>query len=183
MLSLATPALGLDGVTLRAAGSWADEAFRRRVRERRDVQQLQYERGIVPNPVAHHNAAPRFVTRTISFVTSKGLVQTWRRARRGADQTNRPQPLPNCRRRLQNFSRLRLASAARLLPASTWFLPISIPTTSAPKRAIGTAVVPSPQPSKARSGGVISRGSTTASPHCRMNAAISVKSPFCPTTL
>jgi hypothetical protein len=85
------------------------------VRERRDVQQLQYERGIVPNPVAHHNASPRFVTRTISFATSKGLVQTWRRARRGADQTNRPQPLP----KLQ-------ASPLKLQPAQARFRSSSV---------------------------------------------------------
>ena len=56
---------------------------------------------------------------------------------------------------------------------------MSIPTTSAPNRARGTAVVPSPQPrSKTRSGVVIPRDLTTASPDCRIKAAISVKSPF-----
>src|SRR5262245_35407033 len=56
---------------------------------------------------------------------------------------------------------------------------MSIPTTSAPKRARGIAVVPSPQPrSKTLSGGVMPRDFTRASPDCRMRAAISVKSPF-----
>src|SRR5258706_15967519 len=56
---------------------------------------------------------------------------------------------------------------------------MSIPTTSAPKRAKGTAVVPSPQPrSKTRSGVVTPRDLTSASPDSRINAAIFVKSPF-----
>src|SRR5262245_41185355 len=56
---------------------------------------------------------------------------------------------------------------------------MSIPVTSAPVRASGIAVVPSPQPrSKTRSGGAIPSDSTTTSPDWRMKAAISVKSPF-----
>src|SRR5580765_5898967 len=56
---------------------------------------------------------------------------------------------------------------------------MSIPTTSAPNRARGSAVVPSPHPrSKTRMEGLIARELTTASPDSRMNAAISVKSPF-----
>src|SRR3954464_10865997 len=56
---------------------------------------------------------------------------------------------------------------------------MSIPTTSAPRRPSGIAVVPSPQPrSSTRAGGVTPSDATRASPESRMKAAISVKSPF-----
>src|SRR3989344_4594042 len=123
---------------------------------------------------------PGFVTRTISLATSKGLGANM------APNTERVKSnewsLTPCKLHASpswNVSRLRPASAARLFPASTRFLAMSIPTTSAPKRARGTAVVPSPQPrSKTRSGVVIPRDLTSASPDWRMKAATAVKSPF-----
>src|SRR5437762_1639983 len=56
---------------------------------------------------------------------------------------------------------------------------MSMPVTSAPICARGTAVVPSPHPrSSTRCDGVAARDLTNDSPDWRMQAAISVKSPF-----
>src|SRR5262249_331606 len=70
-------------------------------------------------------------------------------------------------------------SLARLFPASTRFLAISTPSTSAPSRAAGSAVVPSPHPrSKTLSPLVIPSPLTSASPLSLILSAIRVKSPF-----
>src|SRR3989344_5621896 len=123
---------------------------------------------------------PGFVTLTISLATSKGLGANM------APNTDKVKSnewlLISCSLHASPSWNVRFArpiSAARLFPASIRFLAMSIPTTSAPKRARGIAVVPSPQPrSNTLIGGVTPRDETTASPDCRIKAAISVKSPF-----
>jgi hypothetical protein len=68
---------------------------------------------------------------------------------------------------------------ARAFPAATRLLAMSTPRTSAPRRAAGRAVVPSPHPrSRTLSPSVSPRLSTSASPLSRIVAAMRVKSPF-----
>src|SRR4051812_311143 len=70
------------------------------------------------------------------------------------------------------------SARARRLPAATRLRAMSTPRTSAPRRAAGTAVVPSPQPrSSTRELGVMPIRSTSSSPLVHMLAAIRVKSP------
>ena len=78
-----------------------------------------------------------------------------------------------------NLQFVRPCSFARLFPASTRFLAISTPNTSAPSLAAGNAVVPSPHPrSRILSPSVIPSRLTSASPRSLILAAIRVKSPF-----
>src|SRR5207248_8184519 len=157
----------LENVTSHPPSHRADETFRRRRRECRTYfEQLRHECRIVGYPVAHYDPSARFRDPNHFFGDVEGL-RSEHRSEYGRVKSNESALTPS---RLQaspswNFSRLRPASAARLFPASTRFLAISTRITLAPRRANGSAVVPSPQPrSNARSGGFKPRDSTTASP-------------------
>src|SRR5262245_30974999 len=123
---------------------------------------------------------PGLVTRTISLATSKGL---------GANiapkmlTTRSNEPFFSSFRSVAspswNLQFVSPSADARLFPASTRFLAISTPSTSAPRFADGSAVVPSPHPrSRTLSPFVTPSFATSASPLSRMAAAIRVKSPF-----
>src|SRR4051794_27847048 len=123
---------------------------------------------------------PGFVTRTISAATANGsganiapkMVTT--RSNESSGTPSRWLASP-CSKR--TFSRP--SSAARRVPASTRFRAMSMTTTSAPRRAAGNAVVPSPPPrSRTCIPLVIPSSLTSSSPLSRMVAAIWVKSPF-----
>ena len=135
---------------------------------------------IVGDPVAHHDAATRFrdADHLLGYVEGLGCEHG---AEDGEGQSER---MVAYLLQVARISFLKL-QAAETCPRGS-----SVPgfhevsgnvdsATSAPKRASGMAVAPSPQPrSRARSGGVIPIDSTTASPDSRMKAAISVNSPF-----
>src|SRR5437867_6846019 len=123
---------------------------------------------------------PGRVTRTISFATSKGLGANMApkmlttRSNMSSASPLRLHASPSWKRRF-----VRPCSCARRFPASTRLRAMSTPNTSAPRRAAGSAVVPSPQPrSSTLSPGFTPRLSTTASPLSRMLCAMRVKSPF-----
>src|ERR1051326_5749914 len=171
MMWLSTPQV--IGLTKPSGGGGVNDELTFRSCETKDVGSFGIQLPITILP-------PGFVTRTNSLATSKGLGANM------APKTERVRSkewllIPS---RLHaspswNFSRWSPACAARLFPASTRFFAMSIPTTSAPRRARGSAVVPSQQPtSRIRIGVVIPRDFTSTSPDSRMNAAISVKSPF-----
>src|SRR5437588_6529435 len=120
------------------------------------------------------------VTRTISPATSKGrganiapkMLTT--RSNEPSRSSCRSDASPSWNRQFLNPS-----ASARRFPASTRLTAISTPNTSAPSRAAGTAVVPSPHPrSRTSSPLVIPKSLTSASPLSRMLAAMRVKSPF-----
>ena len=107
-------------------------------------------------------------------------MQTWRQRCSRRDRTSGP-----CRSWSMhaspcwNFAFVRPCSCARLFAASTRFLAISTPSTSAPSLAAGSAVVPSPHPiSSTLWPGAIPIPLTSASPLPRMLCAMRVKSPF-----
>jgi len=90
---------------------------------------------------------PGRVTRTISFATSKGFGANI--APKMLTTMSNDWSLSPCRFDASpslNLQFVRPSSSARLFPASTRFLAISTPRTSAPSLASGNAVVPSPQP-------------------------------------
>src|SRR5438046_7230690 len=123
---------------------------------------------------------PGRVTRTISLATSKGVGANMApkmlttRSNVSSASSLRLQASPSWNRRFG-----RPCSCARRFPASTRLRAMSTPSTSAPRRAAGSAVVPSPQPrSSTLSPGLTPRLSTTASPLSRMLCAMRVKSPF-----
>src|SRR5215510_3371468 len=123
---------------------------------------------------------PGLVTRTISFATSNGRganIAPKMLTTRSKERSATPSRLlasPSWNRQFDSPS-----AAARWRPASTRFGAISTPRTSAPRRASGKAVVPSPQPrSSTRIPWRTPRLFTTASPLPRMVLAMRVKSPF-----
>src|SRR5262245_36558778 len=123
---------------------------------------------------------PGRVTRTTSLATSNGLganiapKMLTTRSKESSSRPSRFEASPSWNRQLA-----RPSACALRFPASTRLLAMSTPSTSAPSRAAGNAVVPSPQP---RSRTFISWPtpmlSTSDSPLSRMLAAIRVKSPF-----
>ena len=123
---------------------------------------------------------PGRVTRTISFATSRGrganmapnIVTTRSKLRSASSRRSQASPSWN-----RQFARP--SSRARRFPASTRLLAMSTPSTSAPSRASGNAVVPSPQPRSSTFCPFetpIRR--TNSSPLARIESAIRVKSPF-----
>ena len=171
----------LDHVLLDAPGHRADEPFRRRRGVRRaDLQNLRHQRRIIGDPVSHHDP-------TAGPCHANHLLRDIERSRRehrpeDADDEVEAVVLELVQVRCVAFLEpelVRPRASARLFPASTRLLAMSTPSTSAPRLAAGTAVVPSPHPrSKTSSPGVISRLSTSASPLSRMLSAMRVKSPF-----
>ena len=105
------------------------------------------KRGIVGNPVAHHDASawlgdPHHLLGDLEGLGREHRAEDGEREVEGVIvDACRSQASPS-----SNVSRWSPAWAARRRPASTRFLAISTPTTSAPLWAAGTAVVPSPQP-------------------------------------
>ena len=169
MFSFGTPACAkaLDDVTLHTPRHGTDEAFRRRRRKRRaDLQQLRYERRIVRNPVAHHDAAAGFRNAHHLLRDIEGLGRK-HRAKHGDG---------HIKRIVGDAFQIARVSFLKLQPAETRFRGPFVPgfdevpgdvdsRNFRPVRASGIAVVPSPQPrSKTRSGGVIPGIPATASP-------------------
>ena len=180
---MGTPACPNRSTMLRihTPGHRTDEAFRRRRRKRRaDLQQLRHESRIVRNPVAHHDAAAGLChpDHLLGYVERLGCEHG---AKHGKRQIKRMvgDAFQVARISLLKFqigeTRLRRSP----VPGLNQIAGDVDSNDFSPRRASGTAVVPSPQPrSSTRSGGAIPRDFTTASPDSRMSAAISVKSPF-----
>jgi hypothetical protein len=123
---------------------------------------------------------PGRVTRTISLATSTGLAANI--APKMLTTRSKLWSASPCRLPASPAWKVQFASPlswARRLPASTRFLAMSTPSTSAPSRAAGRAVVPSPQPrSRTLVPGAMPRLFASASPLERMLSAMRVKSPF-----
>ena len=159
-------AKSLDHVALNPPRHGADKALRRWRRVgRADLQNLRDECRIVWDPVAHHDRDRRAGSRAPS---------PW--PHRMALGANIAPKMLTTRSKLRSASSLRLVASpswnrqfvrpsacARLFPASTRLLAMSTPRTSAPSRAAGRAVVPSPHPrSSTFNPAVMPRPATTA---------------------
>ena len=162
----------LDDVVGHAPRHRADEALGRRRRVRRaDPEDLRDERRVAGDPVPHDDApaAPGHPHHLLGDVERPGREHRAEDARRRGRSGRRPArsarlASPCSKRRLS-----RPSAAARALPASTRFLAMSTPSTSAPRRAAGIAVVPSPQPRSSTSSRCVTPiRSTSASPLSRM---------------